>query len=321
MSTSDFVIKSNILKQNNFQFVEDLDDLEKEFLRAKESKMHISCNIIVLNQFGQFLILKRNNLNLSDTDSWCFPGGGLGLEEQPKFGALRELREETGIDCSEVFYLQSLDYITKSGETNKSFYFICHSDQIQRLSHEYSQYKWANYKDTQELLHHQDFKNSIHFAIQKIYPTFALNKNIIDYSLPLGERGIAIIQAKETNEFVVYDKSFRGDTRIRFPGGHVDLGENAMEATMREVEEEVGLVNLEYIKHVGSSQGFYNWSPDKSKIIYKLDHVYFFTVSIKDWNTRKPGIEQDIKCFLADKDYILTNSNDQQKWLMASICN
>jgi 8-oxo-dGTP pyrophosphatase MutT (NUDIX family) len=58
---------------------------------------------IVVIREGQVLALK----NWLSDGRWSFPGGGLHDGEDPKLGALRELREETGIQVS----LDDLDEI------------------------------------------------------------------------------------------------------------------------------------------------------------------------------------------------------------------
>jgi ADP-ribose pyrophosphatase YjhB (NUDIX family) len=53
-----------------------------------------SVNVVVTNDAGQILMIKR-----SDNDNWAIPGGGIELGESMAQAAIRETREETGIDC------------------------------------------------------------------------------------------------------------------------------------------------------------------------------------------------------------------------------
>jgi 8-oxo-dGTP pyrophosphatase MutT (NUDIX family) len=53
-----------------------------------------SANVAVTNDAGELLLIRR-----SDNDNWALPGGGLDLGESLPQTAVRETREETGIDC------------------------------------------------------------------------------------------------------------------------------------------------------------------------------------------------------------------------------
>src|SRR5260221_3349786 len=53
-----------------------------------------SANAVVTDDAGQILMIKR-----SDNDNWAIPGGAMELGESLVGAAVRETREETGIDC------------------------------------------------------------------------------------------------------------------------------------------------------------------------------------------------------------------------------
>jgi 8-oxo-dGTP pyrophosphatase MutT (NUDIX family) len=53
-----------------------------------------SANVVVVNDEGALLVIHR-----SDNDSWAFPGGAMDLGEPLVTAAVREVTEETGIDC------------------------------------------------------------------------------------------------------------------------------------------------------------------------------------------------------------------------------
>jgi ADP-ribose pyrophosphatase YjhB (NUDIX family) len=51
-------------------------------------------NVVVTNDAGQILLIQR-----TDNDNWALPGGAVDIGESLPQAAIRETREETGIDC------------------------------------------------------------------------------------------------------------------------------------------------------------------------------------------------------------------------------
>jgi ADP-ribose pyrophosphatase YjhB (NUDIX family) len=53
-----------------------------------------SVNVMIENDAGEILMIQR-----SDNGNWAIPGGAVDLGESVSEAAIRETREETGIDC------------------------------------------------------------------------------------------------------------------------------------------------------------------------------------------------------------------------------
>jgi ADP-ribose pyrophosphatase YjhB (NUDIX family) len=53
-----------------------------------------SVNVAVTNDAGEVLLIRR-----SDNENWALPGGAVDLGESLAQAAVRETREETGVDC------------------------------------------------------------------------------------------------------------------------------------------------------------------------------------------------------------------------------
>lgn len=53
-----------------------------------------SVNVAVVNEAGDILMIRR-----TDNGNWALPGGAIDLGESVAQAAIRETREETGIDC------------------------------------------------------------------------------------------------------------------------------------------------------------------------------------------------------------------------------
>ena len=59
----------------------------------KANSLVPSVNVIVENDKGEILMIRR-----TDNDNWAVPGGAIDLGESVKQAAIRETKEETGID-------------------------------------------------------------------------------------------------------------------------------------------------------------------------------------------------------------------------------
>jgi 8-oxo-dGTP pyrophosphatase MutT (NUDIX family) len=53
-----------------------------------------SVNVVVVNDAGEILLIRR-----SDNGNWALPGGAIDLGESVAQAAIRETKEETGVDC------------------------------------------------------------------------------------------------------------------------------------------------------------------------------------------------------------------------------
>jgi ADP-ribose pyrophosphatase YjhB (NUDIX family) len=60
----------------------------------KANSMVPSVNVVVVNDQGEILLIRR-----SDNDNWALPGGAIDLGESVVQAAVRETKEESGIDC------------------------------------------------------------------------------------------------------------------------------------------------------------------------------------------------------------------------------
>ena len=60
----------------------------------KANSLVPSANVVVVNDVGDVLMIHR-----TDNDNWAFPGGAMDLGESLAAAGVREVKEETGIDC------------------------------------------------------------------------------------------------------------------------------------------------------------------------------------------------------------------------------
>ena len=60
----------------------------------KANSLVPSVNVVVVNDTGDILMIRR-----SDNENWAVPGGAIDLGESMTQAAIRETKEESGIDC------------------------------------------------------------------------------------------------------------------------------------------------------------------------------------------------------------------------------
>ncbi len=60
----------------------------------KANSMVPSVNVVVTSEDDEILLIRR-----SDNDNWAIPGGAIDLGESMTQAAIRETKEESGIDC------------------------------------------------------------------------------------------------------------------------------------------------------------------------------------------------------------------------------
>jgi ADP-ribose pyrophosphatase YjhB (NUDIX family) len=59
----------------------------------KANSLVPSVNVVVVNEAGEILLIRR-----TDNDNWAIPGGAIDLGESVAQAAVRETREESGIE-------------------------------------------------------------------------------------------------------------------------------------------------------------------------------------------------------------------------------
>jgi ADP-ribose pyrophosphatase YjhB (NUDIX family) len=60
----------------------------------KANSLVPSVNVVMVNDVGEILMIRR-----TDNDNWAVPGGAIDLGESVAQAAVRETREESGIEC------------------------------------------------------------------------------------------------------------------------------------------------------------------------------------------------------------------------------
>lgn len=103
----------------------------------------------VIERDRKFLILQRAP-DESSGGRWCFPGGKIEEKESAREAALREVKEETGLDAT---VLDDGEVFEAEGELGvwKIYPFLMEADGKVDLNYEHSDFEWADKKELEEL--------------------------------------------------------------------------------------------------------------------------------------------------------------------------
>jgi ADP-ribose pyrophosphatase YjhB (NUDIX family) len=106
--------------------------------------------VYVLNPDGQILTIRRSKTDPRKPLTWDLPGGFLNPGEDPTVAAIRETKEEVGIEIRDprVFHVESFND-TKYGI--RLFYYANVSNVSITLSYEHDEFKWVTKEEFAEL--------------------------------------------------------------------------------------------------------------------------------------------------------------------------
>lgn len=102
-----------------------------------------AAGILYVAPDGDVLLLRRSSNEANFSGHWALPGGGVEPGETPHDGALREAREEMGVD-TKTSGMKTLDRrITPTGTAFHTFAAPVAEKFVPRLNDEHSGYAWA----------------------------------------------------------------------------------------------------------------------------------------------------------------------------------
>lgn len=91
----------------------------------KANSLVPSVNVVVTNDAGEILMIRR-----TDNDNWAVPGGAIDLGESVAQAAIRETREESGIECEITGLVgiysdpKHVIFYTSNGEARQEFSIV-----------------------------------------------------------------------------------------------------------------------------------------------------------------------------------------------------
>ena len=119
---------------------------------ASQEKIHISSGAVVIRptESGREVLL----LYQKNTDSWHLPKGTKRPNESVLETALREVKEETGVEIVVEKYLGSLQSVKEDGYTKLTYYYLAGPSNIAVSDHdaEYDNVRFVGFNEAYRLL-------------------------------------------------------------------------------------------------------------------------------------------------------------------------
>lgn len=125
---------------------------------------------IVMKRDGdslRYLIVRAK----ADETQWIFPKGHIEHGEVPRETAVREVREEAGIESRPLSKVGSSAFLHKSKEIHVVFFLLEYIKAVP--GGEQRDVQWCTYGDAMRLLTFEDTKRlleSVHSVVEKLFP-------------------------------------------------------------------------------------------------------------------------------------------------------
>lgn len=179
---------------------------------------------VTRNPEGKYLVVKRASTKSMHPGLWEFPGGGLEGGETPEEGALRELREETGLEGRIVNVGEPGEVETDYG-TLKIHPFLVEVEGEVELSKEHSEYRWIELEELEEL-------DTVPGLEKELWAVGVKKREVVVAVTFHEENGFLLLKRASGR------KRFPG--KWEFPAGGLENDDKHAEV-LRELEEETGL--------------------------------------------------------------------------------
>lgn len=192
---------------------------------------------IIIVENGKYILLKHN-VKLENRYFWGLPGGGVEQDETAEEAALREAWEETGLKVQllpfsverahdmDSMYRRSITYLSVPIEGTAATGYDP-EDEMKRY-YELVDIKWHDFYDLKGI----DAKTEVDVAPFR---------EMVDSEKFIKKAGAVVYKVANGNIYYLLVSANSNDDLFVLPQGHVDSGESAEQAALRETEEEAGV--------------------------------------------------------------------------------
>jgi mutator protein MutT len=124
---------------------------------------------VVIKQQGQdflFLLVKAKE----DKNQWVFPKGHIESGEDPGAAALREVREEAGVESKILGVLGPIEFLYKNQQVRVHFFLLQYMQDV--IPQENREKRWCNYDEALNLLSFPEHRQIMRMAKVKLTELF-----------------------------------------------------------------------------------------------------------------------------------------------------
>lgn len=132
-------------------------------------KKHVGASVLIFNKNKQLLIVKPTY-----KEGWSIPGGGVDVGESPKTAAIREIKEEIGLDLKDIILI-CVNYTSVQGIKPETLQFVFYggtleTDEINKIildKNENSEFRFVEISEANILLNERQ-KHQLPFCLEAI---------------------------------------------------------------------------------------------------------------------------------------------------------
>lgn len=123
-------------------------------------KSFVVAKVIIVNEDGKMLALRRSQSDVRRPGQWDFPGGHVDDGEDMRAAARREAFEEAALQLDDMQLVFALSEMTSEHGAGTWLVFVAHTNGSEdiRLSHEHDEFAWMT---PQEFLHEAKYDRQI----------------------------------------------------------------------------------------------------------------------------------------------------------------
>jgi 8-oxo-dGTP pyrophosphatase MutT (NUDIX family) len=210
-----------------------LSGVRRNFMLKRDTRVQI-----VILENGKYILLKHHFIK-ENKYFWGVPGGGLEAGETIEEAAIREAWEETGLKVKLLPF--SFEKIFENDDTYRRSVTLLafplegtaatgyEPEEENKGYFELVDIKWQDFYDTMGIGERTD----------EVVEPF---REIIDSDEFIKRAGTVIYKIEESTIYYLLVSAFENNDLFVLPQGHLERGETAEDAALREAEEEAGII-------------------------------------------------------------------------------